>query len=126
MIVYELVNPSDPWTFEASSDKIAWLVSLYVGRGKTPASRDGWQSPFYFGGDPAKDYEREFGEFMEDAPKRYKAFLVESLRSFMLHRDTAPEKLAGDALAKWNDKHRSSINDFGTYALRLADTIAEL
>ena len=126
MTVYTLVNPSDAWTFLAPSDKIAFLVSLYVGGGKTPASRDGWESPFYLmGGDPDKDYEKAFGEPFDKALANNADELIESFRSFMISRHKSPEPLTGEALAKWNDQKRSSLSDFGAYALKLARRIEE-
>lgn len=123
-MVYELVNPSDAWTFEAPSDLVAWLASLLVGRGKTPARRDGWTSPFYlFGGEPEKDFQEEFGEDLQGAVDRHRDDLIVSLRSFIIRREKAPPGLSGEELAKWNDKHRSSMNDFGGYANDIADAI---
>lgn len=127
MTVYKLINPSDSWTFLAPSDKIAFLISLIVGRGQTPAERDGWSSPFYFGkgADPEGDYQKQFNEPMEGAIDRNRSELIESLKSFMIHRDRSPEVLTGEALDKWNDKHRSSMNDFGGYAFEVAKKLSE-
>jgi hypothetical protein len=123
MNIYELVNPSDAWTFLAPSDKVAFLVALAVGRGQTSAKRDGWEGGMYvFGlGDPDKDFKKEFGEELEGAVGRHKADLIKSLRTFMIHREKAKKVPTGKALAKWNDKHRSSLNDFSGEALKLAD-----
>lgn len=120
--VYELVNPSDAWTFIAPSDKIAFLVAIAVGRGQTSAKREGWEGGMYvFGlGDPDKDFKKEFGEELEGAISRHKAELIESLRTFMIHREQAKKAPTGKALVKWNNERRSSLNDFGGYALKLA------
>lgn len=125
-MIYELVNPSDAWTFAAPSDKIAFLVSLLVGRGQTPAKRDEWMTGFYIiGGDPEADFEKQFGEPMKGALDRHREELITSLRTFMIHRDRAKEPLQGDALLAWNEEHRTSVNDFGGYALQLADRLAK-
>jgi hypothetical protein len=122
MNIYELVNPSDAWTFVAPSDKIAFLVSLAVGRGQTGAKREGWESPLYLiGGDPGGDFQKWFKEPLEGALGRNSKDVIKSLRSFMIHRERAQKVPIGKALVKWNDKHRSSLNDFGGYALEFAD-----
>lgn len=127
MTVYEIINPSDAWTFLAASDKIAFLVSLFVGSGQTPAKREGWESPLYLlGGNPDKDYEKEFGEPLKGAVERHGDELIDSFRSFMIHREKSKKTLTGKPLAKWNDKHRSSLNDLGGYALELADRIEKM
>lgn len=124
-MIYELVNPSDAWSFEAPSDKIAFLVALGVGRGATPAKRDGWDSGMYlFGkGDPAADFKKQFGEEFEGAVDRNRKEIVRSLRSFVIHREKAPKKMSAKERAAWNEKQRSSMNDFGGYANALADAI---
>jgi hypothetical protein len=124
MNVYELVNPSDEWTFLAPNDKIAWLVSFIVGEGKTPAKRDGWSSGLYiFGGDPEKDFEKEFGEPLKGFLDRYRDDIIKSLRTFMIHRERSEKPLEGKELREWNENLRSSINDFGGYAFEFADRL---
>lgn len=125
MNTYELVNPSDNWSFQAKSDKIAFLVALFVGRGATPAERDGWKGKMYILniGDPSADYESEFKEKFEGALGRHKAEIVESLRTFMIDRRKAPDGLTGKKLKAWNDKRRSSTNDFGRAANSMADAL---
>jgi len=124
-MIYELINPSDDWSFEAPSDKIAFLVSLIVGEGQTPASRDGWQGGMYILGlgDPNKDFQEQFNEQLEGAFTRHKTEIVESLKSFVIKRKEAPTGMTLNELRTWNDKHRSSLNDWGGYAHELADRI---
>jgi len=120
--VYELVNPSEALTFLAPSNKVAWLVALFIGRGSTPARRDGWQSSFYcFGGDPEADCKKEFGDSIKEAVDKHRAELVSALRSFMIHREASPNPLKGDALKKWNDHNRTSTNDYCGHANQLAE-----
>lgn len=124
MNVYKLINPSDDWSFEAPSHMIAWLVATFLGNGKTPASCGAWQSPFYLmGGDPAADFQKEFGEPFDGAIGRHKAELIPSFRSFIIKREQAPAGMDRVALAKWNDEKRSSLNDFGGYANEIADKL---
>ena len=39
MQTYELINPSDEVTFKAENDKLAYVVALLVGNGKTPCRK---------------------------------------------------------------------------------------
>lgn len=121
MQVYEFINPSDAWTFLASSDKVAFIVAIMVGRGQTAARREGWEAGMYFfGGDFEADYLKQFNEPFEGAMKRHEKEIVKSLKSFMIHRERSKKKLTGKALFKWNDQLRSSLSDWGGYANRLA------
>jgi len=122
---YKLVNPSDDWSFLAPSNKIAFLVAIAVGRGQTPAERGEWQEGMYLGGigDPGADYKRMFGEALEGAIERNKAEMIQSLRTFMIARHKSKKTLTGEDLRKWNDEHRSSMNDWGLYALQIADVL---
>ena len=126
MNVYELINPSDEWTFEAPSNLIAWMVSFLVGSGQTPARRGNWEASFYmFGGNPVEDFEAQFKEPFVGAPERHANEIIVSLRSFMIKREESPTPLSGKALEERNDKHRTSINDHGAEANRIAKLFEE-
>lgn len=122
---YKLINPSDDWSFLAPSDKVAFLVSIAVGRGQTPAERGEWRAGMYIGGfgDPGADYKKMFDEELEGAIGRNKAEMIASLRTFMIAREKSKDVLAGADLMKWNNDHRSSMNDWGGYAFEIADLL---
>lgn len=131
MLIYKLVNHSDPWYFKARDNKIAFLVALYVGSGQTPAERDGWNSGFTIGGKNAlgeikKSYKKQFNEDFDGAIERWRESVAEACLTFMVNRDAKHPWLEGAELDKWNDVHRSSMNDFGAMAKHIAANLAQV
>lgn len=133
---YNLVNPSDPVTFEAPDLKIAALVTLILGHGQYAAdpyddSAEG--VPLMPFGGAEEWWNEHFQEPMENAWKSDRERLAAALRSVCygsitdrelydsaLRAITDAEKRAG-FIAEWNDCNRSSMNNI----MGLAHSIAE-
>jgi hypothetical protein len=142
MQIYELINPSDAYTFTAPSLEVAAVVTLIVGRGRYGArcvSGELQEVPmFLFGGSEAWVQETLNYKTLDSLVEKYmqeKQTLAASLESFMIG-DSNNRKLYEDGLAlleteekrkawrdRWQDENRSSMNDIGGYAHRLADRI---
>lgn len=126
-MLYELINPSDPVTFEAPDLKVAALVTIILGRGHygaEPADDSAEGVPIMLFGDPTEWWtERWPEEPMGGAGDRDALRLAAALRSVCyggkndrqlydsaLQAITDPEKRAA-FVAEWNDRKRSSMND---------------
>lgn len=144
MKLYEFINPSDPWTFKAESHIAALLATLIVGDGKAMVDclEDGeendFSSPFFaFSGKEGIDnyIKGKFGyDNLEAALEDNYDAVANALTSFLIaskeERETvdmavkmlSPED-AQKLIADFNDKKRSSMNDFGTYAISLGQAM---
>ena len=128
---YELINPSDPYTFLAEDKEIATLVVFSLGTMYGAESQDGQEEVplFLFGG--AKEwYQNEFGRTPDEGLEAKKEAVANALLSFMygyfedrrryeaaLNAITEEDKRE-QFIAEWQDG-RSSMNDIGTYAHKL-------
>jgi len=137
---YELINPSDPYTFHAPTFQIASAVGILLGEGKTPAhSEDGTEKqPFlmFATSEQVKAYLQEtFGvglnEFI-DAHRIEIADALESVMSFGFKErftfDEAMKRIPDDNARvayreQIHDRNRSSLNDFGSYAWEVAKNL---
>ncbi len=144
---FDLINPSDPYTFDAPDLLIAAVVVVILGHGKYGANEIGGAAdasevvPIMLIGDPDHWFQTACGETLEGAlhiahqPRRND--LIAALRSVTIgsldERRLLDEALAriedDDARRKhadqWHDSKRSSINDIGRLARSLADDIEE-
>jgi hypothetical protein len=134
-MLYELVNPSDPVTFETPDFKVAALLTLYLGKGRFSAETQEEGAPnvpmFFFGG-AEKWWQETFGETLDDSVSPLREPLAKALRTLCVgkasHRALFDSALAAiddpakrDAfVADWNDRQRSSMNDIMGYAHKLA------
>ena len=136
--LYELINPSDAYTFFASSPEVAavaaWHLSGMYGARCMDDPKGESYGPAIFG-EPAKFTEKTGGieKFLEEG---HEEEIVRALESFVIgtrnreDRDQyeatikalRPEAVA-DWKAAWDDKHRSSLNNIGAYAASLAVAI---
>lgn len=151
MKLYELVNPSDPYTFEAESEVIAGAVALGLGDGKYPADQivDGRRAAseeegdcipcWAFDKDPEKAankwFEERCGKGFNDFIRDNMEEIATALDSVLIgsHTDrkifeAAMEKIDDPEKQKefrdeWHDKKRSSMNDIGGYAWKLAESL---
>lgn len=132
-MLYELVNPSDPYVFQAGSFPVAvttaWLISsMYEAK---PEDGDDYFGIPAFMEDPTKEYKEQFGDSIENFINRHNAEIVHALQSLMLggfkdYRQYLlavemiddPEKLMAFR-ERWNDG-RSSMNNIGKCAEKIA------
>ncbi len=138
-MLYELVNPSDPYVFQADSFPVAvttaWLISsMYEAN---PEDGDDYFGIPSFMEDPAKEYKEQFGDSIEDFINKHNAEIVDALQSLVLggfkdYRQYLlavemiddPEKLMAFR-EKWNDR-RSSMNNICKHAKELAHGLETL
>jgi len=136
-LLFNLVNPSDPYTIEAPSLDIATLAALLLGQGKYPlTSLDGGENVphFLFGGTDAWCKEH-FGENLMELSNRLmdtKLAEVADCLDSILYGDaqdriqflaeTADMNRETFEAARFmrQDAKRSSINDIGERAYRMA------
>lgn len=129
---YELINPSDPYTFIAKDLETAALVVFLLSTAYGAIPKDGGgEIPIFLFGGATEWYEQEFGRTPDDGAAAKKADIADALESFMfghfedrrrynlaLNSITDPERKAA-FIEEWQDGH-SSLNDIGTYAHNLA------
>lgn len=136
MKLFEIINPSDPITFEADDPDIAALAGLLLGRGRFGVeAEDGAQvlALYLFGMSPEEE-ERVVKPLAEKGKTpEGKAALVAALDTFavcsMSSRKAMRAALGSDreALKRWNEEKRSSMNNICGRAAKLADSMrAEL
>lgn len=131
--LYEFLNPSDTITFYAENDDIARAVTLILGNGKAGCRKENGEQVdncFTAFGNPAP--QKVYDE-IEKWLKEGNESLIQSFNSLgCCNRDERPifdEYIQNDEankkFLKWDETHRSSMNDFCGYARRLAKQIAK-
>jgi len=132
MKLFEVINPSDPITFEADDPDIAALAGLLLGSGRYGVvDEDGNEAlPLYLFGMSDEEAERVVKPRAEKGKTpEGKAALVAALDSFavcsMSSRKAMRAALGSDreALRRWNEEKRSSMNNICGRAAKLADSM---
>lgn len=129
---FELINPSDPYTFIASSNEVAALTVLLISSAYgAKAKDDSFEVPITMFGGGAEWYQEQFGHSANDGLSENKAEVAKALDSMMYGRfqDRKMYQAALNAIddeekrqkfiAEWQDG-RSSLNDIGNYCHSLA------
>jgi hypothetical protein len=141
MNIYEFITPSDPITFKADDDKIAFTCALLLGNGKACCENkhtgESLPTMLMFASDPDKDIEAfiggDFKEFLTcNKPKISECFnsfaygSVSDRRTFddACEAITDPEKLK-EFRAKHEDKNRSSMSQWVKGAWQLAENFSK-
>lgn len=128
---YELINPSDPYTFLAETKEIAALTVFVLSTAYGAKSESGEDEiPVFILGGSKEWYLEQFGRTPDEGLEAEKRRVAEALQSFMLgnFRDRKRYEAALNAITDeekreefielWQDG-RSSLNDIGTYAHEL-------
>lgn len=139
MTIYELINPSDPYTLEADDRLLACLVACMIGDGWFPLeAADG--SPgmpiLALGADPDEWFRATFGKPLgglldEITPDRLLPVLDSVLLCTRHERRAYADALAAiedparreELRLKWHEERRSSTHDIGRKARAYADAI---
>lgn len=136
-MLYEIINPSDAMTIEADDPKVAQAAILLLGEGKIGLTSETGEDvlPLLFFGGGDKWIEENFrepklGEFIKQNREAIAKCLESVVYGSLSNRKAimaavsvvGPEKLR-EALAKYNDEKRTSLNDFSAYAHELADRL---
>ena len=134
---YELINPSDPYTFLAENKEVAALTVFCISTMYGAQSQDrNEEIPVFILGGSKEWYENEFPRTPDEGLQAEKANVAKSLQSFMYghFEDRRRYEAAINAITdedkreqfmrEWQDG-RSSINDIGTYAHKLGKKMSE-
>ena len=139
MNIYELITPSDPITFKADDDKIAFACAVILGNGKAGCTNtntgDSIPTMLMFAKDPEKDIAEFIGgdmsEFIKTNNKKvsecFKSFAYGSASDRRTYDDaceaiTDTEKLK-EFKAKHEDKNRSSLSQWVKAAWEYGDMV---
>lgn len=126
-MIYEFITPSDPITFRADNDKIAFFCALLLGSGKAGMRKENGESPemsplFLFHPDPMPEIEGYLGKSIADYGDEHSKEISDCFLSFAygslkdrktfddaLEAITDAEKLK-DFKAKHEDRNRTSLS----------------
>lgn len=128
MNIYEFITPSDPITFKADDDKVAFACALILGNGKAGCTnlKTGDKIPtlLMFAQDPDKNITEFIGCDLDGFVEANKPKIAECFKSFAYGSKsdretfddaceaiTDPEKLK-QFKAKHEDKNRSSMSQW--------------
>lgn len=139
MKTYEIINPSDPYSFLAPDQQVATLVIVLLSpkfSGKCQETPDGSEDvPFFMFGGFEDWWARTFDCDVKETLEGRSGEVVEALRSTLYGRPDArqeferlvadiPPGAARDTVRRnWNDERRTSLNDISAAAFQLADRI---
>lgn len=134
---YELINPSDTYTFLAENKEVAALTVFCISTMYGAQSQDrNEEIPVFILGGSKEWYENEFHRTPDEGLQAEKTNVAKSLQSFMYghFEDRRRYEAAINAITdedkreqfmrEWQDG-RSSINDIGTYAHKLGKKMSE-
>ncbi len=137
--IVELINPSDPVTFEMQDVKVAGVAVLLLGRGayglKTADGNDVVPLMLFDGGERWLKKQRiaDLDKYLRNRGKNVAAFLDTCAYGSIADRegfDAAIKRMTKEKAAEhrawWNDKHRGSLNDIGNAAAGLAVRLREI
>jgi hypothetical protein len=141
-MLYEIINPSDPYTIEVEDFDVAAVACVMLGRGTygfvpidaTGAERNAPSVPIFFFGSVGDWFHVTFGVSLSGLLDRVLAekreALATALESVLIGEPaqratffaTAPTDRAEFEIARavWHEARRSSMNDIGARAWELA------
>ena len=137
-MIFEIVNPSDPYTIEAAEPAVAAAATLVLCDKAGLATEDGSFSmpPMILGGQ-VEWFRETFGQDLGEFVGSHRAEIATALDSVLIGKatdrrdyyralelmdDPAKRALYRD---EYLDRCRSSMNNFGAYAYKLAARIRE-
>lgn len=135
MKAYEIINPSDNWSFFAPNDEVACMVNMLLGNGRTAiedvSRRTVCPLMMFMGGDEQCSWwEKTFGCSITDSyDKLLQGVELEaalrSLRCVSVDKLASLPAMNSKKAKKFNDERRSSINDYYAEAISHAVQCAE-
>ena len=142
-MMFELINPSDPYFFEAPDLEIAAGISILLGEGMTPAKEveGSLEVPFFMFGANKNWFQEKFNmsleQFLSHLREKRKSDLIAAFESVLIG-SLEDRELFFSAVASIDDpikresykkeyinKKRSSANDFGGRAVAFAKLLKE-
>lgn len=134
---YKLINPSDPYTFMAADYEVAVLTVFLLGSAYGAESKDGGEKvPVFLFGGAVDWYTKKFGRSPDAGLNEKMETVADALASMILgnfedrRRYNAALAAIDDSdkkarfINEWQDG-RSSINDIGRTAHKLAEKLKE-
>lgn len=134
-MIFSIVNPSDPYTMDASSLLVAAVAICLLGEGQyglrqCDGEGDAAVPPFVVGGHETyfmRQFGRTFADAMHFVDENHLEELAAALgsvlyggiderREAMMAMHELPEETRIAWLLQWHDEHRSSANDIGRRA----------
>lgn len=138
-MIYEFITPSDPITFKAGSDKIAFFCAALLGNGKAGCKNfdtgDGIPSMILFSADPEKDITDFLGKGIKEFLEENNDEICDAFASFSYGSpsdretfDNACEAITDieklkEFKAKHEDKNRSSMTTWVKAAWGYAESL---
>jgi hypothetical protein len=140
--LYELVNPSDPYTLRAADDVVACAAALYLGEGAYGLDRAGEGGerllPVLLLSDPLQWFLGRFNVTFQEVLEQRGLEIAACLDT--LEVGEAADRAALEAelaaitsdvrrhahLRTWRDQRRSSMNDIGSRARDLAEVFRKI
>ncbi len=140
-MLYEIINMSDKYTIEAHSLDIAFAACVFLGSGQyafEPLADGGTKIPFFMFGGTDEWCKENLNNSMKDTidsimqSEARRLELADCFDSCLIggaqHRKTYKDGLAliddpakrGQWKSKWHDDRRSSMNDIGGRAYKMA------
>lgn len=137
-MIYEIINPSDPYTCIAEEPKVAMAAVIMLGDGRLGLEDESGKShgtiflfmnkkqteaklKELFGGKSLSEFFKENNLAIADCLDSVMSFGIESRRAFDEAMKRIPdEKSRKEYKESLHDKNRTSMNDFGSYAWKLA------
>ena len=134
---FELVNPSDPYTFIANDYETAALTVFCIGSQYGAHTKDGeYEVPITMFGGGSDWYKKEFQRTPEEGLQEKRGLVADALES-MMFGEFEDRKRYNAALNAIDDEQKrkkfieewqdgcSSLNDIGTYCHELAEKIKQ-
>ena len=141
-MIYEFITPSDPITFEANNNQIAFYCSVFLGNGKAGYKRqDGEKAPSSFTvfmGNTDGYYEEILGMSIDDFTDKnlkeigqcFKSFSYGDFESRQSYNDAIQAITDQDKLMEFKEKHedrnRSSMSEWVKAAWQYGERFDEL
>jgi hypothetical protein len=146
-MIFEIDNPGDTYTLRASDFRVAAVTCVYLGRGKlalTPLDDEAkkyGEVPLFLGDGSEAWFKETFEQTLEDVVNDvmdnhrqalvdcFESVLIGSLGSRINHEAAMAEipdqEIRERLTTERHERMRSSMNDIGAYAHRLAKAIRE-
>lgn len=138
-MIYEIINPSDPYTIECESFLIAALSCVLLGEGRYAFEPDDESEsvPIFLFGGSEEWFENKFNSTLSELFESNKLKVSEALSSVLIGNKedrksyfTALELIEGDEKKEryrqqYLDDRRSSMNNIGERAIQLSKILKE-
>ena len=135
-MIFEIINPSDKYTIETDSWKVAAKAGLLLGRGQYSLQEIGGEHElpiFLFGGLEEwiqDEFDTDIDGLMASVDNLDLATCLDSIvvgdrKNYLLGLGDKTGKEAEAFWAAWHDHNCSSMNDIGSYSKRYAAKLRE-